>query len=199
MPFGPELCVIRDLPVQGKVDQITLGAVDPTDMPAFPTDDPSFEYLNPYLAQLLKRGHQAQVLTELVIDGQAVVWGVSVEDRLLGFASVSLAEAENDFCYYSIVLHPNARNHGIGSLATEAVLHTAFSRGSLRSASYSFAEYMGAVGTLIHPDNEVSQRMCERAGFVQIEGEAYKMGDREFLSYLCVKPSFARIATILPG
>lgn len=201
MAFGPELFVVRNLPTVGKVDYVGLGGFNSQEMPRFPSEDPTTEYLNSEMARALKDDDISHVLGMMALDWSTILWGVHTEEGLVGFAVLDMDDSgdmDNDFGYYTIVLHPQARNRGVGGLVTEAVLRTGLTEGAFDDTTTWFSHKLAAIGTAIHPDNRFSQQMCERAGFVQIEGEYHRVDGVNFLSYLCDRPA-SQIATILPS
>lgn len=132
MPFGPELLVIRDIPSPGKVDQISLGAFNPGDMPTFPSEDPAHRFLHPLQAAALQDYTAHTRYLDRQVEGwDTIIWGVSDESAFRGYVALGLDDGDPNFVHYGITLHPSARGRGIGSLATSAVLKAVFTNSLL--------------------------------------------------------------------
>jgi RimJ/RimL family protein N-acetyltransferase len=128
----------------------------------------------------------------------SILWGITEEDRPVGFASLSSDDQDRTRCTYTIVLHPSVRNKGLGGLATAGVVQTGLKDFALQDVSLYFDGHMSGIDTAIHSDNRVSRIMCERAGFKLVEGEYHYINRANFLSYLCTEPAQQPI-TVLAG
>lgn len=199
MAVGPELVVIRNESVSGKVDAISLGAFAPHTFPRLPADDPMHRFLRSSQVRDLAGPDSEEYFERRIADPEVVLWGIFDDQSLEGFTTLGVGEEGPELCYFGIVLRPEARSRGIGSLATSAMVSFALTDSALRSVSKGFSDYIAAVGTIIHPENHISQTMCERAGFVRVEGDSSLVDRVDFYSYLCDRIPKHSLATTIPG
>lgn len=192
MALGPEFMVVRNVPVEGKANQVRLGGFDPDRLPVLLGNDSTIRFIEPDLARELKRQSTASRYFDRRLDDgdkEYIVWGVVDKDQPVGIAMLALDYREADFCTYSIVLHPSARNRGLGSLATAGVVQVGLAESALHDVSAWFDSRMYGIGTAIHSENLPSQWMCEGAGFELVPNEYYRIAGANFRSYLCERPA----------
>lgn len=197
MAFGPELLVVRDGYVEDKAEQVRLGEFDPETFPSLPIDDPARRFMDSVLVRFLTQKDSAgRFMSRRISDPDCILWGVIDDDQTVGFASLSLDDQDRNFCTYTIILHPCVRGRGLGGLATAGVVQKALEYDALHSVSAQFDRSMSGIGTAIHPQNRVSQTMCEQAGF-ELKDEHHFINGVNFLSYFCDRPARQPV-TILP-
>ena len=189
MAFGPELFVVRNIPLKDKANHVQLGEFDPDQFPLLSTRDPMSRFIDSVLLRRLKKRDEANRFFKHRASSQrSILWGIIEEYRPVGFATLRLDDQDRSLCGYTIVLHPSARHRGLGGLATAGVVQVGLERAALHTVSDRFARIMSGIDTEIHPQNVASRKMCERAGFIPEEGAFDLIAGIQYPTYLCSQP-----------
>lgn len=134
-------------------------------------------YMLPVLSSREEELRMFARFKELSVSGKHFVYGIYLEDRLIGFLNdVQTHETQIELGY---VIHPSHQNQGYATEALDAAMQTLFSLGCSAVIAGAFAE------------NTASMRVMEKCGMTRTAQEeiiSYKGEDHRCIYYRKDRP-----------
>lgn len=195
MTFGPEIAVQRIDPVSARANDVQLASFAPCDAaPFFPfsKNDPALTFMTGDTPDALRLSVPYAFFEQRTAGDDRVAWGIWDDGRLAG--CVDFRTAPDGPPSLNVLLMPQSRGRGIGTMATAAATQAIFDP-ELAVRPYLVDEdgKLDAIHTMIHPDNRPSLKMCADLGFVKV-GELERVSPfsyRRWTHQVLVDPGLA--------